>query len=93
MSEMWRNPIFKSLVFVGVWFVLGALTCVASVVGARGMAVALSTVLLFSLCLVGGYLYSKFEQFCVSEGAKADNHTGEKTVCDPIVVDKDLETL
>ena len=86
---MWKKPTFKSLVFVGVWFVLGALTCVASVIEMRAAAVALSTVLLFSLCLVGGYLYSKFEQSFAIEQSEDKGEALEQYM----VTDKDLESL
>lgn len=86
---MRKNPMFKSLAFVGAWFVMDALICITSLLGAKVLTAILSAMVLVSMCFVLGYMYSKFERSMPLCEKKA---VGEE-LAEPIILDKDLETL
>ena len=86
---MRKNPIFKSLAFVGAWMVADTLICITSLVGARVLTAILSSIVLVSMCLVLGYMYSKFERFVP---LAEETPMGEE-MAEPVITDKDLESL
>lgn len=86
---MRKNPMFKSLAFVGAWFVMDALICITSLLGAKVLTAILSAMVLVSMCFVLGYMYSKFER---SIPVCQKKPLGDEAV-EPIILDKDLETL
>ena len=87
---MRKNPMFKSLAFVGAWFVLDALICITSVTGLRVLTAILSAIMLVSMCFVFGYMYSQFERNMPVGKAETGD---DGLLAEPVILDKDLEAL
>lgn len=86
---MRKNPMFKSLAFVGAWFAMSGLICITSVVGWQIVSAVLSAIMLVSMCFVFGYMYSQFER---SVPPTEEKPSGDEFV-DGVILDKDLQTL
>jgi hypothetical protein len=86
---MRKNPMFKSLAFVGAWFAVDALICITSVAGWRVLTAILSAIMLVSMCFVFGYMYSQFER---SMPLCQEKPIGDE-LAEPVILDKDLEAL